>query len=65
MLGNTRRVVLGSGAREYYMYARFTVVSEEEFKIALPDIVVNGERYTVPVVTFRKRTGFGIGPVNC
>lgn len=67
MIGDTRSVVLGSGAREYTMTVRYSDprIPEDEFEIRLPDMVVDGLVMKPPIVLFRRTKGFGVFPVNC
>jgi hypothetical protein len=62
--GGESRHLFGSEPRVFQSVVELES-SLEAYRISLPLMLVNGEPFPLPPITFAKKTGFGIYPVNC
>lgn len=65
MEGETRQHAFGTENRSYSMILEYPQIQGNEFSITLPVIIVNGRAFSTSTISFTKKTGFGLMPINC
>ena len=64
--GSNERFALGNiEPRIFSSSVKFSVPMNNTYQVKFPSMKINGKSYSIPIITFKKESGFGLYPINC
>lgn len=65
LVGGDVALLLGAAPRTFGQFVDLDRGQAESYELRLPTVVVDGNRFDPPPITFTREIGFALRPVNC